>query len=71
MTMYNFDALSDENVSEEQYISEERWKRTLTIHYQYRHVIHFEAIGEPSNSRTISICMRDDDHFVASSHQAL
>ena len=65
VTVHNFNLFSDYDVSKNWKKGEDGWKSGFSIDDEERYMIHFEPIGQISDTSSSLVGMCDDDHLVA------
>jgi len=64
MSMHNFNALPDNDVSENGEERKDRRKSGLSVNDPKRDIIDFDPVGEVSDAGSTLVCVCDDDDFV-------
>jgi hypothetical protein len=65
MAVYNFDSFAYDDVAEDGEEGEDGGERSLAVDDEEGNVVDFEAVGEVSHTCPASICVCNDDNFVA------
>ena len=66
MSVYNFDLLSDDDISEDRKERKDSRHSRFSIYYKEGHMIHLKAIGQIPDTCPPFIRVSDDNNFVAS-----
>jgi hypothetical protein len=66
MAMHDLNLLSNDNVPEDWEERKDGWESRGAVDDEEWDVVDFETIGEVSHSGSAIVCVRNDDHLVAS-----